>query len=48
MISGHGANWAVRVDVFTSPALVALLIEWAASFHKIVFPTILAGAFELV
>jgi len=48
MVSRHGANWAIGVDMLASLTLVALLLEWAASFNEIVFPAILAGAFELV
>ncbi len=31
-----------------SPTLVALLLEWAAGFDKIVFLTVLAGAFKFM
>ncbi len=34
------------MDILTSPAFVALLLEWAAGLHEVIFPTILTGAFE--
>jgi len=47
MVSLHHTDRAIRVDVFTAPALVTLLLEQAAGLHKVVFPAILAGAFKL-
>jgi len=48
VVSGCSANRAIGVDMFTSPALVALPFEWTAGLHEVVFPAVLAGAFELV
>ena len=48
MIGLGGADGTVGMDMLTSLALVALLLEQAAGLHKVVFPTILAGAFEFM
>ena len=47
MVGLGSADQAVGVDVFTVPTLVTLLLEWAAGLNKVVFPTILTGAFKL-
>ncbi len=46
MVSRHGANQAVGVDVLTSPTLVTLLLEQAVGFDKVVVSAVFAGALE--
>ncbi len=48
MISGSCTDWAVGVDMLTSPTLVTLLLKWAAGLDKVVFPTILAETLEFL
>ena len=46
MVSLNRTNRAVRVDVFSFPALVALPLERAMCLHEVVVPAILTGALE--
>ncbi len=48
MVSFSSADGAIGVDMFMSPALVALALEGALGFNEVVLPTILTGTFELL
>ncbi len=48
MVSLCAADGAIGVDILMVPALVTLLLKWATSFNKIIFPAILAETFKLV